>query len=148
MRSWANPRQEKRLLIPEWAETQKAPKDEQEDDPGAKAPHGNSSDEEDDEVLGAQLRSASQVAVSSREARRQPSEARSDKAAYDEDERRSSAPSTRAVRKEKQRAGKPSDVHSEKGEEPAKKEIQVQAWLEESSERGYKVPKVSRSQRG
>ena len=48
----------------------------EEDDPGAKAPHGDSSDEEDDEQLDARLRSASQVAMDSREAVRQPSEAR------------------------------------------------------------------------
>ena len=64
------------------------------------------------------LRSASQVAAGSRDPPRQPSEVRSDKAAYDEDERRSSAPSTRAVRKEKQRARKASEVRSEKGDEP------------------------------
>ena len=96
-------------------ESQKAPKRDLDDDPGAKAPHGDSTDD-DDEVLEAKLRSASQIAPP-----RQPSEVRSDKAAYDEDERRSSVPSSRAVRKEKKKpAGKASEVHSAKGAEPVK----------------------------
>ena len=37
----------------------KASEVKEEDDPGAKAPHGNSFDDEDDEQLGAHLRSAS-----------------------------------------------------------------------------------------
>ena len=82
----------------------------EEDDPGAKAPHGNSSDDEDDEQLGARLRSASQVAMGSRDAVRQPSEPRSDKAAFNEEERRSSVV-----------AGKASGSQIEKPEEPVKR---------------------------
>ena len=71
--------------------------------------------------LGARHRSASQVARDSREAVRQPSEARSDKAAYDEEERRSSVHSARAVLKERPHARKASGSRFEKPEEPAKR---------------------------
>ena len=107
--------------IPKKTKGQKASEVKQEDDPGAKAPHRDSSDEEDDEQLGARLRSASQVALGSRDAGRQPSEVRSDKAAYDEEERRSSLHSTRAVLEERPRTGKASGSCPEKPEEPAKR---------------------------
>ena len=96
-------------------ESQKDPKRDLDDDPGAKAPHGDSSDD-DGEVLEAKLRSVSLAPP------RQPSEVRADKAAYDEDERRLSVPSSKPARKEKKKqAGKASEVHSAKGEELVKR---------------------------
>ena len=112
--------------------------EEQVDDPGAKAPHGDSSDEEDDEVLGVRLRSASQVATGSREPLRQPGEVRSDKATCDEDERRSSVPSTRTVRKEKQRAEKAGEVRSEKCEEPTKRKHKSKHGSKKAAKRATK----------
>ena len=110
----------------------------EEDDPGAKAHHGNSSDEEDDEQLGARLRSASQVAMGSRDAVRQPSEARSDKAARDEEERRSSVHLSRAVLKEKRRAGKASGSQVEKPEEPAKRKHKSKHGSKKEAKRATK----------
>ena len=63
------------------------------------------------------LRSVSQVGFVSRDAVRQPSEPRSDKAAFDEEERRSSVHSSRAVFKERRRAGKASGSQTEKPED-------------------------------
>ena len=83
--------------------------------------HGNSSDDEDDEVLGARLRSGKQVGLASRDAVRQPIEPRSDRAAFDEEERRSSVHWSRAVLKERRRAGKASGSQMEKPEEPVKR---------------------------
>ena len=95
--------------------SEKAPKEETDDDPYAKAPHGDSSD--DDEVLEAKLRSLSEIPHP-----RPSSEARSDKAAYDKDERRSVPSSSPAKReKKKKRAGKATDVQSATGEEPMKR---------------------------
>ena len=76
--------------------------------------------------------------VAGREPPRQPSEARSDKAAYDEDERRSSVPSTRAVRKEERRGGKASEVHSEKGEEPAKREYKSKHGSKKAAKKAHR----------
>ena len=97
------------------ATPEKAPKEEPDDDPYAKAPHGDSSD--DGETLEAKLRSLSEIPHP-----RQSSEARSDKAAYDEDERRSVPSSSPAKRdKQKKRAGKATDVQSATGGEPMKR---------------------------
>ena len=91
------------------AAAEKAPKEESIEDPYAKAPHGDSS--EDDEVLEAQLRSLSEIAQP-----RPTSDARSDKAACDEEEHRS-VPSSSPVKrdKKKKRAGKATDAQSAMG---------------------------------
>ena len=74
-----------------------------------------------------------------------PRDASSDnlKTAYDEDERRSSVPSTRAVREEKQRAGKASEVRSEKGDEPAKRKYKSKHGSKKAAK---KASKFRRSQ--
>ena len=102
--------------------SEKASKQESDDDPGAKAPHGGT-DEEDDEVIEAQLRSLSQLPDIDRDRPRQPSEIRSDQAACDEDERRSSVPSSQKKKKKKKKktAATAKDALSGRGEESIKR---------------------------
>ena len=115
----------------------------EEDDTGAKAPHGNSSDDEDDEELGARLRSASQVvSLVSRDAVCQPNQPGSDKAAFDEEERRSSVHSSRVVLKEGRHAGKASLSRMESGR-AREEETQIEARLEEGGQEGDKVTSVA-----
>ena len=111
-------------------------KEEPIDDPYAKAPHGDSTD--DEEVLEAQLRSLSEMVQP-----RHPSEARSDcsdRAAYDEEERRS-VPSSSPVKrdkKKKRKTEKAVDAQSAMGDEPMKRKKKSKHGSKKAAKKGHK----------
>ena len=112
------------------AAAEKAPKEESIEDLYAKAPHGDSSD--DDEVLEAKLRSLSEIPHP-----RPSSEARSDKAAYDEEEHHSVPSSSPAKRdKRKKRAKKATNVQSATGDEPMKRKKKSKHGSKKAARKG------------
>ena len=106
------------------------------EDPYAKAPHGESDDEED---LEAELRSLGGLPPPRRSSEMRSD--RSDRAAFDEEERRS-VPSSSAVRPEKPRkkkkAEKSHDAQSAFSEEPAKRKKKVWQGSKKLAKRGHR----------
>ena len=107
-----------------------------EDDPYAKAPHGESDDEED---LEAELRSLGGLPPPRRSSEMRSD--RSDRAAFDEEEHRS-VPSSSARRPEKprkkKRAEKSYDLYSVFSEEPAKRKKKVWQGSKKLAKKGHR----------
>ena len=106
------------------------------EDPYAKAPHGESDDEED---LEAELRSLGELPPPRHSSEKRSD--RSDRAALDEEERRS-IPSSSALRPEKPRkkkkAAKSYDLHSVFSEEPVKRKKKVWQGSKKLAKRGHR----------
>ena len=106
------------------------------DDPYAKAPHGDSTDEE---VLEAELRSLGGLPQHRRSSEVRSD--RSDRAAYDEEERRSVPSSSLAKKdKKKRKTEKAIDSRSVQSEEPVKRKKKSKHGSKKEAKKGHRQP--------